>query len=92
MGSRYGRTEGMVEMLGITSDNDAKARQGGGSHYKDFVIQPAEFIHYNGIGFLEGNVIKYVCRYKAKSGRQDLEKAIHYLQLLLELEYEVDNG
>jgi hypothetical protein len=60
----------------------------GGSHYKDFAIQPAEFIHRNGIGFLAGNIIKYVCRFKAKNGAQDLEKAMHYLQLLTELEYE----
>lgn len=59
----------------------------GGAHYKSFAIQPSEFIHKNGIGFLEGNVIKYVCRYKAKNGRQDLEKARHYIDLLLEWEY-----
>jgi hypothetical protein len=58
-----------------------------GSHYKDFAIQPAEFITRNGIGFLAGNVIKYVCRYKSKGGEQDIDKAIHYLQLLKEYEY-----
>lgn len=61
--------------------------QVGGAHYKSFAIQPSEFIHRNGIGFLEGNVIKYVCRYKAKNGKQDLEKARHYIDLLLEWEY-----
>jgi hypothetical protein len=65
----------------------ASKRQIGGSHYRDFAIQPSEFIHKNGIGFLVGNVIKYVCRYKAKNGRQDLEKARHYIDLLLEWEY-----
>ena len=65
----------------------ASETQVAGGHYKDFPIQPGEFIHRNGIGFLAGNVIKYVCRYKAKNGRQDLEKAIHYLQLLIEWEY-----
>jgi hypothetical protein len=65
----------------------ASKRQIGGSHYRDFAIQPSEFIHRNGIGFLVGNVIKYVCRYKAKNGRQDLEKARHYIDLLLEWEY-----
>jgi hypothetical protein len=65
----------------------ASLDQIGGSHYKDFVIQPAEFIHKNQIGFLEGNVIKYVCRHAAKNGRQDLEKAKHYIDLLLEFEY-----
>lgn len=65
----------------------ASAIQVGGAHYKDMAIQPSEFIHRNRIPFLEGNVIKYVCRHKAKNGRQDIEKAIHYLNLLLEWEY-----
>jgi hypothetical protein len=59
----------------------------GGGHYKDMAIQPVEFCHKNGIGFLEGNIIKYVCRHHAKSGKQDLEKAAHYLRLLMRLEY-----
>ena len=62
-------------------------QQKGGSHYKDQKIQPIEYIHANGLGFMEGNVVKYVTRHKAKNGRQDIEKAIHYLELLLELEY-----
>lgn len=65
----------------------ASSTQIGGTHYKDMPIQPALFIHRNGIGFLAGNVIKYVCRYRSKNGKQDLEKAIHYLQLLIESEY-----
>ena len=64
----------------------ASLRQIGGSHYQ-LAIQPAEFIHKNGIGFLEGNVIKYVVRHAAKAGRQDLEKARHYIDLLLEYQY-----
>jgi Protein of unknwon function (DUF3310) len=65
----------------------ASDRQVAGCHYKTFAIQPGEFVHRNRLGFLEGNVIKYVCRHGAKHGRQDLEKAIHYLQLLIEWEY-----
>jgi hypothetical protein len=65
----------------------ASDSQVAGGHYKAFAIQPSEFIHRNRLGFLEGNVIKYVCRHRAKNGRQDIEKAIHYLQLLLEWEY-----
>ena len=61
--------------------------QVGGSHYKDFVIQPAEFIHKNKLSFLVGNVIKYCCRYGAKGGKTDLLKARHYIDLLIELEY-----
>ena len=59
-----------------------------GSHYKDFPIQPVEFIHKNNIGYLEGNVIKYTCRHKSKNGKEDILKAIHYLQLILELQYD----
>jgi hypothetical protein len=54
------------------------------------VIQPVEFITRNGIGFLPGCVIKRVCRYRSKAGAQDLRKAIHELQLMLELEYPGD--
>jgi hypothetical protein len=61
-------------------------RQVGGNHYQSMPIQPAEFIHRNGIGFLAGNVIKYVCRYRAKGGVQDLEKARHYIDMLIEEE------
>jgi len=60
--------------------------QVGGSHYKDKAIQPIEYIHANGIGFCEGNVIKYVTRYKEKNGIADLEKARHYLDILIQLE------
>ena len=65
----------------------ASKRQIGGDHYKAFDIQPAEFIARNKIGFLPGSAIKYICRYPLKGGRQDIEKAIHFLQLILEYEY-----
>ena len=60
--------------------------QVGGSHYKDMAIQPVEFIHKNGMGFLEGNIIKYICRFRAKNGIEDLKKARHYLDILIEAE------
>ena len=59
-------------------------KQVGGDHYKSMAIQPYEYITANGIGWLEGNAIKYISRYKQKGGRKDIEKAIHYLELLLE--------
>jgi hypothetical protein len=62
--------------------------QEGGSHYKDMAIQPVTFIVKNNIPFLEGNVIKYVCRHASKNGAQDIDKAIHYLQLIKELHYQ----
>lgn len=57
-----------------------------GNHYKDLAIQPVEYIHANGIGYFEGNVIKYVSRWRNKNGIKDLEKAKHYIELLIELE------
>ena len=68
-----------------TIDN-ALDRQVGGSHYKDLKIQPVEFIHANNIPFCEANAIKYLCRHRAKNGLQDLEKAKHYIDLLIKLE------
>lgn len=61
--------------------------QQGGEHYKGMRIQPVEFIHENSIGYLEGNVIKYVCRHRQKGGIEDLRKAQHYIELLIHLEY-----
>lgn len=69
-----------------TIDN-ALDRQVGGSHYMDLKIQPIEFIHANNIPFCEANAIKYLCRHRAKNGLQDLEKAKHYIDLLIKLEY-----
>jgi len=60
--------------------------QVGGDHYKKLKIQPIEYIHANQIGYMEGNVIKYVSRWKEKNGIKDLEKAKHYIDLLIELE------
>ena len=59
-------------------------KQVGGSHYKKYKIQPVEFIVKNNIGFVEGNVIKYVLRFKEKGGVLDLEKAKHYIELLID--------
>jgi len=58
----------------------------GGSHYKDKAIQPVMYIHANGLGFCEGNIVKYVTRYKDKNGIADLEKARHYIDILIQLE------
>lgn len=60
--------------------------QVGGTHYKEMEIQPVEFIHKNNIPFIEGNIIKYVCRWRKKNGLKDLDKAKHYIQMLIDLE------
>ena len=64
----------------------ALEQQVNGDHYKAMPIQPVEFIYANAIGYFEGNVIKYVCRWRKKNGIADLQKAKHYIDLLIELE------
>jgi hypothetical protein len=64
----------------------ALEKQVGGSHYKDMAIQPVEYIHKNGLGFCEGNVVKYITRWKTKNGIEDLKKVIHYAELLIQME------
>ena len=65
----------------------ALQNQVNGSHYKDMPIQPVEFIYKNDLDFLQGNVVKYVCRFRGKNGKDDLLKAKHFIEMLIELEY-----
>lgn len=65
----------------------ASKRQINGAHYRDCAIQPSEYIYRNKLGWCEGNAVKYITRHARKNGRQDIEKAIHYLELLLEWQY-----
>lgn len=58
-----------------------------GNHYKKYKIQPVEFCMANNIPYAEGSVIKYVVRHKDKHGKRDLEKAIHFLQILIQENY-----
>ena len=60
--------------------------QVGGDHYKKLKIQPIEYIHANNIPFTEGSIIKYATRWRDKGGIKDLEKIVHFAQLLIELE------
>lgn len=59
-------------------------KQVGGNHYKKFKIQPIEFIQANNLTYEQGNIIKYICRYDFKDGIEDLDKAIHYIELIKE--------
>ena len=63
-------------------------KQVGGAHYKKYKIQPSRFINDNKILFAEGNAIKYICRHQDKGGKQDLLKAIHYLEMIIERDYQ----
>lgn len=65
----------------VTRPSDTQV---GGSHYKNMPIQPVKFITANDLGFCEGNVVKYICRYKEKGQVEDLQKAKHYIDLLIE--------
>ena len=72
---------GIMTSKGVLDEAFPQDKQIGGSHYKKFKIQPYEFISKNDLSFFQGNVIKYVCRYKNKAGIQDLEKIKHYCDL-----------
>lgn len=65
---------------------DVLKKQVGGIHYEKMAIQPWEVIERASLDFWEGNVIKYVLRYRSKNGLEDLEKARHYLDYLIERE------
>ena len=67
---------------------DSLDKQVDGSHYKSFAIQPAEFINENKLLFAEGNAIKYICRHQSKGKAEDIEKAMHYLEMILERDYD----
>ena len=66
---------------------DSLEKQVAGKHYKGMKIQPAEFINENKLLFAEGNAIKYICRHQFKGKEEDVKKAIHYLEMILERDY-----
>tara|TARA_R110000782_G_scaffold102804_3_gene190264 strand:- start:412 stop:675 length:264 start_codon:yes stop_codon:yes gene_type:complete len=74
-------------MKRMSKEMDAKSRQVDGNHYQ-LPIQPIDFIVKNNIPFREANVIKYIVRHQNKNGKKDIEKAMHYLQMILE-DYDV---
>lgn len=77
---------------GTNPEKSALDVQVAGSHYKSLKIQPVEYIHANGLGFLEGCIVKRITRWRAKDGVQDLQKIIHECQLLIEMEARYANG
>jgi hypothetical protein len=66
--------------------SQANSIQHGGDHYKRKAIEPWDYIEANGIGFLDGNAIKYLTRWRDKNGIEDLKKARHYIDKLIEVE------
>lgn len=85
-GGRMSNTD-VAPIYGVS----ALERQVGGNHYKDLKIQPVEYIMENNIPYIEGSVIKYVTRWKSKNGVEDLRKAIHFLEILIQ-QQEKQNG
>lgn len=75
------------DIANVKKFKTAMQRQEGGLHYKELAIQPIEFCQKNHLNYCESNVIKYVCRHQSKNGAEDIRKAIHNLELLLDLEY-----
>lgn len=66
-------------------ENNALSNQVGGNHYKDMLLQPIELIAALRCSFIQGCIIKYISRYKAKNGAEDIKKCIHYAQLAIQL-------
>ena len=65
-------------------------KQIGGTHYQNFKIQPSKFVIENELLYPEGCVIKYILRHRLKGKRQDLEKAIHFIEMIIERDYPKD--
>lgn len=72
---------------GNVETRSALSEQVGGNHYKSMAIQPVEFCMKNNLNFCQSSVVKYICRYKNKNGKQDLLKARHFIDLLIAIEY-----
>ena len=83
---KYNFIDDFGDMEAVMTQEEPKAleTQVGGSHYQNMKIQPIEFIQANRLFFCEGNVVKYVVRWRTKNGLEDLKKARHYLDLLIE--------
>jgi len=75
--------EAEEEYDGTGDPAKAAAKQVGGNHYQ-LPIQPIDYIVKNSLGYREGNVVKYVTRHKNKNGIEDIKKAIHYLEMIVE--------
>ena len=65
-------------------------KQIGGNHYKKYKLQPSQFVTENKLLYPEGCVIKYVVRHQDKGGKQDLEKAKHMIDMIIERDYETE--
>ena len=88
LGLTYGTVWNIVNNYPQSKKKDMKTLENKGEkHYKKGGVEPVEYILKNNMGYLEGNVIKYVTRHKEKGGASDIKKAIHYLEIILESHY-----
>ena len=69
----------------------AYKKQVGGKHYLKYKIQPSEFVIENKLLYPEGNVIKYILRHQNKGGKEDLEKAKHFIDMIIERDYKIED-
>lgn len=83
---------GLDEYAGESRITNPSRYQIGGTHYSKMKIQPIDYILENDLSYLQGNVIKYISRYKDKNGIEDIRKAIHYCELIIEKEYNVSKN
>tara|TARA_R110000796_G_scaffold115833_1_gene227977 strand:+ start:1450 stop:1728 length:279 start_codon:yes stop_codon:yes gene_type:complete len=87
------KTFNKLKKIGVVNDDvkvsdlESMFKQVGGTHYMYMAIQPAEFVNRNKLLFAEGNAIKYICRHSHKGGVEDIDKAIHYLEMIKERDY-----
>jgi hypothetical protein len=72
-------------------NNNPLTTQVGGDWYKKLKIQPIDYVMSNDLNYLQGAVVKYITRHKAKGGKEDLLKAIHCTELLIKYEYGDDD-
>lgn len=91
-GDRYQKNKSAEQLIEeytakTTTIINALNVQVGGDHYKKYKIQPAEFSHANKLDWFQGNIVKYITRFRDKDGLKDLEKVKHMVDLLIELEY-----
>lgn len=81
-------TSSSVEIEGLGENiNSFLKQQYGGNHYKSLAIEPIEYAYRNNLDFFQGNVVKYITRFRDKNGLEDLKKAKHYIDLLIQFEY-----
>ncbi len=89
--SKFPVLKEQLELKQVVGEASPLQVQVGGNHYKKYKIQPVEYVHANNIPFIEGNIIKYVTRWRDKNGVKDLEKARHFIDMLIELESKNEN-